>query len=64
MDQTKKITIIISSISALGAVAGILLYLDNKKENKIKHEISVLDRDIKQLQLYKLKQGGQLGGQL
>lgn len=57
LTQNKKIQFVISAIVALGALTGVLLYFDRKKHMKIQVEISALDKEIKALQLQKLKNG-------
>lgn len=56
--QEKKIKWIIVGLGALTGVVAWLIYLDQKKHNKVQKEIFALDREIKRLQLQKLKNGG------
>lgn len=56
--QEKKIKWLIAGFGILGGIVGILIYLDQKKHNKVQKEIFALDKEIKMLQLRKLKNGG------
>lgn len=55
--QESKIKWIIAALGALGGVVAILVYLDQKKHNQVQKEIFALDKEIKMLQLKKLKNG-------
>lgn len=55
--QESKIKWIIAALGALGGVVAILVYLDQKKHNQVQKEIFALDKEIKMLQLQKLKNG-------
>jgi hypothetical protein len=49
--QNRYITLIIGGVAALGGVVALLGYLHSRKHTKIKEEIALLDRTIKQLEL-------------
>ena len=53
--QNHKITLIIGALAALGGVTAFLVYLENKNNRSIQNEILSLDKEIKELQLYRLK---------
>jgi hypothetical protein len=55
--QNNKITVIVALITGLSALTGLLIYYDKKKYTKVQHEIDLLDKSIKELQLDKLKNG-------
>ena len=53
--QDRAINILIASISALGGVALMLGYLNQKRHLKLANEIQVIDKQIKELELKKLQ---------
>lgn len=53
--QDRVINILIASISALGGVALMLGYLNQKRHLKLANEIQILDKQIKELELKKLQ---------
>jgi hypothetical protein len=55
--QNNKINLAIALITGIGAITGILLYIEKKKNSEIEKEILALDKDIKELQLRQLKNG-------
>lgn len=55
--QEKKIKWLIAGLSALGAIVAVFVYLDQRKHNKVEKELFELDKEIKTLQLSKLKNG-------
>jgi hypothetical protein len=55
--QEKKIKWLIAALGALGGIVAILVYLDQKRHNNVEKEIFALDKEIKILQLKKLKNG-------
>jgi uncharacterized membrane protein YpjA len=55
--QEKKIKWLIAGLSALGGVVAFLIYMDQKKHNQVQKELFVLDKEIKTMQLEKLKNG-------
>ena len=55
--QNNKINLAIALITGIGAITGILLYLEQKKHSAIQKEIMDLDKNIKELQLRQLKNG-------
>jgi|APFre7841882793_1041355.scaffolds.fasta_scaffold00126_3 hypothetical protein len=50
--QNRHITLIIGGIAALGGIVALLGYLNSRKHTKIKEEIALLDRTIKELELH------------
>lgn len=55
--QEKKITWLVAGFAALSGIVGLLVYLDQKKHNNVQQDILALDKEIKQLQLERLKNG-------
>jgi hypothetical protein len=55
--QESKIKWLIAGLGALGGIVALLVYLDQKKHNQVQKELFALDKEIKILQLQKLKNG-------
>lgn len=55
--QNHKITLIVALITGLSALTGVLVFLEKRKHTKLQEEIDLLDKNIKELQLEKLKNG-------
>jgi len=55
--QEHKIKWLIAGLGALGGVVALLVYMDQKKHNQVEKELFALDKEIKTLQLQKLKNG-------
>lgn len=55
--QKKKITWLVVGFAALSGIVGLLVYLDQKKHNTVQRDILALDKEIKTLQLERLKNG-------
>jgi hypothetical protein len=55
--QEKKIGWLITSFAVLGTLVGVATYLNQKKHNEVQKELFDLEKEIKQLQLEKLKNG-------
>lgn len=55
--QEGKIKWLIAGLGALGGIVALLVYLDQKKHNSVQKEIFALDKEIKLMQLQKLKNG-------
>lgn len=55
--QNKQIKFLIAALISLGGLAAFLAWMDNKKHEKLKGEIMELEKNIKLLQLEKLKNG-------
>jgi len=53
--QDRAINILIASISALGGVALMLGYFNQKRHLKLANEIQIIDKQIKELELKKLQ---------
>lgn len=53
IDQKQQISIniMLVSIGAIGVIVSILVYIDNKKHAKLRDQVSVLDKQIKHLDL-------------
>ena len=49
--QQKAINMALVGIGLVGVVVSILVYLDNKKHAKIKEEVTMLDKQIKEMDL-------------
>lgn len=58
--QESKIKWLIAGLGALGGIVALLVYLDQKKHNSVEKEIFELDKEIKLLQLKKLKNGSSI----
>lgn len=56
--QNSEIRIIFELIAALAAVTTVIIYIERKKHRKLEEEVLSLDKNIKELQLHKLKTGG------
>jgi hypothetical protein len=55
--QEKKIGWLMGAFAVLGTVVAVIAYIDQKKHNKLQKEVIELDKEIKRLQLDKLKNG-------
>ena len=55
--QEKKIKWLIAGFAILGSIVGIVAYVDQKKHNRLQKELFDLDKELKTLQLNKLKNG-------
>ncbi len=55
--QSKQIKFILAALFALGGLSAFLVYLDNKKHAKLRAEVMDLEKEIKKLELEKLKNG-------
>lgn len=55
--QERKIKWLVAGLSALGGLVALLVYMDQKKHNQVQKELFALDKEIKTLQLEKLKNG-------
>lgn len=55
--QEKKIKWLFAGLTAIGGLVGVLIFLDQRKHNKVQREIFELDRQIKSLELEKLQNG-------
>jgi hypothetical protein len=53
--QTKQIRILFVAVAAIGGLTALWLYPARKKSEKQKHELFELDKQIKELELRKLK---------
>jgi energy-converting hydrogenase Eha subunit C len=60
--QQKAINIALVGIGLIGVIVSVLVYLDNKKHAKIKEEVTLLDKEIKVLDLALKKQKVQENG--
>ena len=55
--QEKKIGWLITAFAVLGTVVGVIAYMDQKQHNRLQKELIDLDKEIKKIQLDKLKIG-------
>jgi hypothetical protein len=55
--QEKRIQNLATWMIVIGGVVGILVYLNQRKHNQVEKELFELDKEIKTLQLSKLKNG-------
>lgn len=55
--QEGKLKYIIAGLGALGGIVAVLVFLDQKKHNQVQRELFALDKEIKILQLQKIKNG-------
>jgi hypothetical protein len=55
--QEQKIQKLATWMIVIGGVVGVLVYLNQRKHNQVERELFSLDKEIKTLQLSKLKNG-------
>jgi hypothetical protein len=55
--QEKKIGWLMAGFAVLGSVVALAAYMNQKKHNQVEKELFELDKEIKRLQLLKLKNG-------
>ena len=55
--QKRQITWLVVGLTTLSGIVGVLIYLDQKKHNRVQKDILALDKEIKTLQLEKLRNG-------
>jgi hypothetical protein len=55
--QEGRINLVFGLVAALSGIAAILIYIDNRRHSQIQEEILALDRELKQQQLEKLRNG-------
>ena len=55
--QNNRINLAIALITGIGAITGVLIYIERKRQSVIQEEILKLDKSIKELQLSRLKNG-------
>jgi len=55
--QEKKIGWLIGAFAVLGTVVAVVAYIDQKKHNELQKEVIELDKELKRLQLEKIKNG-------
>jgi|LakMenEpi03Aug12_release.lakeMendotaPanAssembly.Ray.scaffolds.fasta_scaffold4086521_1 hypothetical protein len=55
--QEKKIRWTIGALALLGTVVAVIAYIDQKKHNELQKEVIALDKELKSLQLEKIKNG-------
>lgn len=53
--QQGQLGVLFGLLAALGGITAFLAYIEKKKHSKLEDEILQLDKNIKQLQLNKLK---------
>jgi uncharacterized membrane protein (DUF106 family) len=55
--QERKIGWLIAALAVLGTVVAAIAYIDQKKHNELQKEVIELDKELKRLQLEKIKNG-------
>ena len=55
--QERRINLVFGLVAALSGIAAILIYIDNRRHSQIQEEILALDRELKEQQLEKLRNG-------
>ena len=55
--QEKKIGWLMGAFAVLGSVVALAAYLNQKKHNQVERELFEMDKEIKRLQLEKMKNG-------
>jgi len=50
--QSKMINLLIGGLAALGGITAFIGYMHSRKHNKIKEEVALLDKAIKELELH------------
>jgi hypothetical protein len=55
--QDKKINWLIAGFAILGSIVAVVAYIDQKKHNDLQKEVIELDKELKRLQLEKIKNG-------
>ena len=53
--QEKSLNLIFGLVAALSGLAAILIYVDNRRHSKVQQEINELDKELKIMQIEKLK---------
>ena len=55
--QNRTINILIAAVSALGGIALFLGYLHQRRHSKLQEEVMMLDKQIKEIELERKKNG-------
>jgi len=55
--QEKKIRVLIGALTAIGGLVALFAFLNQRKHNAVERELFALDKQIKLLQLKKMKNG-------
>lgn len=55
--QEKKIGWLMGAFAVLGSVVALAAYINQKKHNQVERELFEMDKEIKRLQLEKMKNG-------
>ncbi len=55
--QSKMINLVIGGLAALGGITAFIGYMHSRKHNKIKEEVALLDKAIKELELHEKRNG-------
>jgi hypothetical protein len=55
--QDRKINWLIAGFAILGSIVAVVAYIDQKKHNDLQKEVIELDKELKSLQLEKIKNG-------
>lgn len=60
--QEKKIRLLFGLVAFIGGVSTILLYMQNRNGKKEKSEILALEKELRSLQIEKLRKDKRVGG--
>lgn len=55
--QEKKIGWLMGAFAVLGSIVALAAYINQKKHNQVERELFEMDKEIKRLQLEKMKNG-------
>lgn len=55
--QDSRIKLMLTLLAALGGITAFLIYIERKKHRKMESDVLALDKNIKELQLQRLKNG-------
>lgn len=55
--QEKKIGWLMGAFAVLGSIVALAAYINQKKHNQVEKELFEMDKEIKRLQLEKMKNG-------
>ena len=55
--QEKKIGWLMGAFAVLGSIVALAAYINQKKHNQVERELFEMDKEIKRLQLEKMKDG-------
>jgi hypothetical protein len=58
--KTMQIQALVGIVTIIGGLTALFLYFDKRKHSKIQVELDTLDKEIKELQLAKLKKNNNI----